>query len=493
MGIIEKQATRNALYSYTGAGLGFIIVVWSSYLFNTDQNGLTRLLISYAVLFSQFAGLGFNASTVRFFPYFRNKEKGHHGFLFYGILITLAGFLICALLLFLFRDKIVSANQERSALFVEYLFYLFPLTFFTLFFNLFDYYLRACYSSVIGSSSKDFLQRLLILAAFALYYFEVIGFNAFIFLYVASTCLPTIILLLYIIKLKEWHVKPVKGFVSRELRTEMIRFSLFSLLAGGTGLLISNIDIIIVNNMLGLADTGVYAIAFYFGTIIMIPARSLQRIAMSVIADAFKRNDLDEIHHLYKKSCNSQLVIGLLLFVGLWCNIDNVMMILPKEYAEGRYVILFIAGGYLADMATGMNFIIIVTSKYYRYDSFFMVLILLFTIILNFTLIPLFGITGSAIATAITIFLYNLMRWLFLYFKFGMQPYDLNTLKLLVIASVSFLVGYFIPWIGNLYLDIFIRSSAITILFTLLLLKSEAAPDLNSKIRKNLTRFGIRL
>jgi O-antigen/teichoic acid export membrane protein len=492
MGIIEKQATKNAIYSYVGAGLGFLWIMWSSHVLSPDQNGLTRILVSISALFSQFAGLGFNTVTIRFFPYFRDKDKGHHGFLYYGILTTLFGFLLCYISFYIFRDKIIADNQEKSALFVDYLFYLMPLTFFTLFFNLFDYYLRSCYSSVIGSSSKDFVQRILILFSLFLFFAGLISFEVFIFLYVASTCVPTIILLVYIVKLDEWHVKPVRGFMTKELRSEIIKLSLFSILSGGTGILISSIDIIMVNQKLGLTETGVYGIAFYFGTIISIPLRSLYRIAMGIVSDAFKRNDLDEIHSLYRKSCNSQLTIGLLLFIGIWINIDNIMALLPPEYAGGKNVILFISAGYLVDMGTGINYIIMLTSKYYRYDAYFMIIILLVTILANHLLIPIYGIAGSAMATAITITLYNIMRWTFLYVKYQMQPYDVNTVKLVIIACIAFLPGYFIPRIDNLFLDIAIRSSVVGGLFILMILWWEASPELNNKIRKNLRRITAR-
>lgn len=493
MGIIEKQATKNAIYSYLGAFLGFITVMWSSHLLSPDENGLTRILVSTAVLFSQFANLGFNTVTVRFFPYFRNKDKGHHGYLFYGIITSLMGFLICLACFYIFKDKIVESNAEKSKLLVDYLIYLVPLTFFTLFFGLFDYYLRACYSSVIGSSAKDFTQRVLILMSLALYFLKVVDFSTFVLLYVLSTCIPAFILLFYIIRLKEWHVKPVRGFVSKELRSEMVKLSLFSILSGGAGMLITNIDILMVNQQLGLKETGIYGIAFYFGTIIIIPSRSLLRIAISIVAEAFKRDDYKEIADLYRKSCSTQLTIGLLLFIGIWSNIDNIMALLPDEYASGRNVILLISAGYLIDMGTGINSSIIVSSKYYRYDGYFMIIILLLTILSNYILIPIYGIAGSALATAITMATYNLMRWLFIYFKYQMQPYDINTVKLLLIAVLAFLPGYFIPRIPYLFVDIAIRSAIVSGLFILLILKAECSPEINSKIRKNLKRFSINL
>ena len=90
-----------------------------------------------------------------------------------------------------------------------------------------------------------------------------------------------------------------------------------------------------------------------------------------------------------------------------------------------------------------------------------MLIVLTLTIATNYILIPLYGITGSAIATAITISFYNILRWLFLYFKFRMQPYDLNTLKLIAIAFISFLPAYFIPATGILFVDLAIKSGVI--------------------------------
>ena len=75
MGIIEKQATKNAIYSYLGAGLGFITVMLLAHLLSLSENGARGLLISYSALFAQFANLGFTSITNRFFPYFRNKEE----------------------------------------------------------------------------------------------------------------------------------------------------------------------------------------------------------------------------------------------------------------------------------------------------------------------------------------------------------------------------------------------------------------------------------
>lgn len=484
MGIIEKQATRNAIYSYLGAGLGFVTTIWLSHALTTDENGLLRVMISFSALVAQFANLGFQTVTIRFFPFFRNKEKGHHGFLYYSMLVALAGFLISLLLFFLFKEQLLSSNSEKSKLFVTYLYYLMPLTFFTLFFNVFDSYLRASFSSVIGSISKEFVQRILILIVLGVYFLGYIDFAVFFFLYITATCLPTLMLLFSIIRQDEWHIKPVKGFMTKELKNDIIRMSIYSLLSGGAGAIILNVDAIMVNQILGESKTGVYGIAFYFGTIIVIPARSIYRITSSIVAEAFKKNDIKEIHDLYKKSCNTQLAIGLFLFIGIFTNIENIMQLMPQEYYSGKYVILIISAGYLVEMATGINQVIISNSKFFRYDTYFVFALVGVVIVANLIFIPLYGITGSAVATAITVTAGNFLRFLLLYLKYKMQPYDRNTLKLIGVSIPVFLIGYFIPYMGNTFLDILIRGAAVTIPFVVLVYLTNATPDLNNKLRK---------
>lgn len=489
MGIIEKQATKNAIYSYLGAGLGFLTVMWIAHSLTLAENGARSLLISYSALFAQFANLGFTSVTNRFFPYFRDKDKGHHGFLFYALIITLIGFIICYFVFIFLQPDLIKNNQNKSPLFITYLFYLMPLTFFTVFFNIFDSYLRSTYNSVVGSFNRDFLQRVMILIALGLYSLKLINFDLFIFLYVSFTCLPTIILLFYIIKNNEWHVKPVRGFMSKELRSEMLKLGFYSILAGGAGAIVNTIDAIMVNWKLGEEKTGIYTIALQFGTIILIPARSLYRIMSSIVAEAFKKNDVEEIKTLYKKSCNSQLAIGLLLFIGIYANIDNIMHLIPKEYASGKNVILILSLGYLAEMATGINQVIIANSKYFRYDAFFVFSVVGIIIIANYIFIPLYGIAGSAIATALSALFLNVLRFSLLYNKFGMQPYDTRTIKLIIIAIVSFLPGYFLPELYNFILDTAVRSTIVGGIFVLLIYKTGTTPEINNKIKKNLKHF----
>ena len=469
MGIIQKQAIQNTFLSYLGALLGFITVgIIFPNLLSTGENGLIKLLVSLSTLFAQISNLGSGGVITRLFPYFRNKEKKHYGFLFYPVIVSLAGFIICTILFFSFRDVIIERNIEKSKLFVDYLYYLIPLTFFTLFYLVFDAFTRSILSSVIGTFLKDFIQRIFILAVVGLYYFSFIDFQQFIALYVASICLPTLLIVIYLVRKKEWGIIPDYSFLTKTMAYEMVNISLFSILTSFSYMIISTIDSIMINDYMGLEATGIYGITFYFGAVIIIPARSIGRISSAVLADSWKNNNLEVINTIYRKSCINQLIIGSVIFSGIWVNIDNLLLMLPPEYAAGKYVIFFVGLSNLIDMATGVNGVIISTSKYYRYDGFFMLFLVIAVIFSNIIFIPLYGIAGAAMASAMALFSFNLLRYIFLYIKFKMQPFNILTIITVLVLLFSFIINTTIPSLANPFIDAFIRSIMILTIFSIL-------------------------
>jgi len=235
--------------------------------------------------------------------------------------------------------------------------------------------------------------------------------------------------------------------------------------------------------MLGLSEAGIYSIAFFFGVIISIPSRALIKISSTVVSEAWKQNDLDTVKTVYYKSCINQMIISSLLFVGIWANIDNIFEILPANYIAGKYVIFWVCIGSFIDMSTGINNSIIATSKYYKTQSYFMMIFVLIIIITNYLFIPLFNITGAGIANALSLLVFNLMRWIFLWIKFKYQPFNFKYLLVIVFAVATYYLATLIPKVVSLYVDILIRSALITIVFGLLIYFSGVSEDINSRVK----------
>ena len=89
MGFVQKDAVKTTLISsigltigYLNKGLLFILIL------TTEQIGVINLCYSLGVLFAQFSNFGTIYTILKFFPFFNNKEKKHHGFLSFILLIA---------------------------------------------------------------------------------------------------------------------------------------------------------------------------------------------------------------------------------------------------------------------------------------------------------------------------------------------------------------------------------------------------------------------
>jgi O-antigen/teichoic acid export membrane protein len=490
MGIIIRQTIKSSIYSYGGALIGFVnVALLMPHIFTTAEIGLTSLLLSVSIIFAQFGSLGFINITTRLFPYFRNSKNGNNGFLPLASLTCFAGFLLCVAIYYGAKNYLVSQNIDKSPLFAEYIYLLLPLIFFTIYYFILDAYNRVLYNASLGIFLKDFLLRILNLIGIGLFYFGYLDFRGFIYYYTLAFGVPTVLLGLYLIWKGEFKLKLNTSFIDKTMRREMINVGVFGLISGFSGIVVLNIDRYMVNAYLDLSATGIYATAFYFGTLIMLPGRSLRRIGSSIITQALKDNDYDTVKSVYAKSTLNMLIAAIGLFLLIWANEHNIFKILPGEFYDGRWVIFFIGLAQILNMIAGVSGEIIQFSKYYRVHALIMGVFITLIVVSNMILIPLMGIAGAALASAISYFIYDIIRFLFIYRKFGFQPYGFQHLIVIATGVVVYYGMQFLPEINSWIIDLGIRSALISILFGLSLYLFKVSPDMNRTINTLVNRF----
>lgn len=298
--------------------------------------------------------------------------------------------------------------------------------------------------------------------------------------FACSYIIQPLLLLLFLFFKGELFLKPNFAYLKTTLVKRMANYGLFAVLGGMTTLIVNNIDIIMLGSLAGLTETGVYAIAFYIGSVIIVPQRSLGKIAPSVVAKHLKDNNYDEIERIYKSSSINQMVPGLLIFIGVVANLHNLNGILPEAYSSASPVIIIIGISKLIDMMAGVNGAIILNSKYYRFDLISMIILIIFSIGLNYWLIPILGMTGAAIATATSLFLYNLIKGIYVWVKFKMQPFSSRILVLIGFSSIVLFGSLQTPYFDNTYLDILIRSVVITLIYSFGVLSLNISNEVNA-------------
>jgi O-antigen/teichoic acid export membrane protein len=234
-------------------------------------------------------------------------------------------------------------------------------------------------------------------------------------------------------------------------------------------------------------ETGIYNTASFFGSVMGMSLLAINKAAQPLIADSFASNDLENISTIYRKSSTTSLIVGCWIFLGIYLNIDNLFLFLKPEYSAGKTVVIIICLGKLFDLATGLNGTILTLSKYYIYDTYIMVGLIFITVTLNYFLIPIYGMNGAAFALAIATIYYNLIRYLIVWWKLGMQPFTFDLVKIIILSITIGLTISSLPTLnGNKIMtvaDMAYRSITLTLVYGVVIYWSKISPELNGAMK----------
>jgi O-antigen/teichoic acid export membrane protein len=487
MGEIQRQSIYNSLVAYLGILLGFLNMgILFPFVLTTEQIGLYAVIAAIGQVGSNMFRFGVPNIAMRYLPFFRNDEVKLSQFIGFQIFLVALGGALFVLLYSMFKPMLASWFWGDSLLFDSYSQLAVPFTLFMLAFELFFGFCRANILTVAAGFARDVLFRMIIFALIIAFHFQLISFHQFIWIYSFAYAIPTLFLILYLVSK---HKLPVSfRFVSLGNLKTMFVYGCFVSMGSLSMVLLNELDKIMITGMVDLDATGIYAVSAFFGAVIVAPARSLFMIASPIIAQFMKDGEMEKIARVYSKSAINLLAVGLLIYIGLCVNLDNVFTILPEKYATGYYVVVFIGLSKLFEMGTGVNGDIILNSKYFRYDLLFNFCLAVLAICTNLILIPMYGITGAAVATAISIFLFNTFRGIFIYWKFRMQPYSIKTAYCILIGLLVLSINHFLPIWDNVYFDIIMRSTIAVGIYVPLLLAFNISPDINGMVTKLLAQ-----
>lgn len=468
MGIIQKQTLKGSVYSYIGVLIGFLnMAILSPKIFSAEQIGLTQVMLAITTILSQLGNLGFIDLSNRIFPWFRDVATKNRGFLGLGLLITVAGTVIVVLLLIFNVDLVVNTYADSTSLLDDYSSLLPLLLVFIIWVTFFDNYVKILYNAVLGTFLRDLLIRVFNLLLIGLFFFGGIDFDMYVLLYVLNQGLPSLVVLVFwLVTKKEFVIGKFWLWIDRPMVKQLFSLSIYGFIVGLSGIAISNIDKFLIYYYIGLEPAGIYTISFFFATLIMIPGRSLGKIAIPLIADAWKRNDLLTIGEIYTKSCVNQIAIGVLLVAGIIGNLDNIYRILPPEYSGGEWIIILISMANFISNASGASLYIIGASEYYRYQTWLMLFLIVVVVVANMLLIPVMGIEGAALASLIVMIFSTGAKAYIIYIKTRLWPYRRKDLLTIAVGAAVTVVAIQMPQLP-LIPDIILRSAIITLPFLL--------------------------
>lgn len=446
MGVVIKQSIKGTVVNYLGIAIGFVTTffVITAYL-SQEEVGLTRMLVDAAILFSSFAQLGTSSSIIRFFPFFKDNEKKHHGFFFWTVAVPLVGFIVFCGVEKLLHGTIINTFSKKSELFVQYYRYVFPLSLFMLYQTVFEANANVLMRIVVPKFVREVGVRLGLLTGYLLYgYFHIISLDGLVIIFCITYFLAALVDFIYLLTLGKISFKPDFSVFTKPLLKDILFYTIFLLLNAITVNVMPLLNTFFVSASMGLSFTGIYAIANYVATVVGIPNRSLNAIVQPGISEAIKNNDMSRAEMLGKSVSLHLMLSSALIFFFIWINIDVLFEILPNgdNYAPGKTVtvILGVSNIIISTLFVGSS--ILNYSKHYYWSLLFTVLLTSSAILLNVLLIPRFGMPGAAISNLVSYAFFYTSMLAVVWVKLKIHIFSKAQLKVLATVAALFALNY---------------------------------------------------
>jgi O-antigen/teichoic acid export membrane protein len=455
---------------------------------STTEIGVIRQIQNYALFISSFLALGVPQTVIRMFPHFKNEQNKNH-----GILSLVWGVFIFSSVLFLvlfhfFGVYFLSAEIEKSDLFKEFYPLIGVFTISTLLFTMLDSYATANKESTIGTFAKDFALRVFVIAIVA--GFAIFDWLNYQFLIASITYIqfiPPVIIILFLAYRKKFPLGGKISFPSIKLRNEFLTVSSFGWFNVLSSVAVISIDTIMLGKFVDLASVGIYTTVVYFSSLMLIPNKSLGKITTSVIAENFKLKNFTEIKKIYRETTLSLFIMGLFILINTIIALPIIFTILPyNEFGEGKWVLVIMAIVNLIKMGTGVKFIIISNSKFYKWTTYLFTLFVVLIILTNWVFIPKYGMTGAAVASLIATTIFHAFGLVFVKIKFGYWPFSITYVKASSVGFVLGLILYFIPNFDFPILSSILKSITFSSIFMVYIIQSRIFPKLNDGLNKYL-------
>ena len=495
MSQIRKKSLKAATWIY----IGFLIGALNTYLlthknwFEPNEYGLTQSLIQIGLLIFAFSTMGITTYLYKFFPYYEdNTSPKNNDMLSVALVVSVIGFVITAISLYLFQPIIIQKFSKNSLLLVEYFYWTLPFGFFILLYNILEAYSYGFHKGVLTSLLKETILRLFTLIVVILKIFNLISFHSFIILFCLQYAVITFILAAHLFKQGKLWLSFKISRVTIKFKKKIFTIMLLTYMVIIVGTLRGSIDALVLASIINLEAVGIFGLAAYMVVLLQAPFRSIVAVTIPILSRAWKQKDHKEISRIYKRSSINLLTFALFVFFCIWLNLTQAIEYfgINPDYIDAKWVFFLLGIVTIIEMGTGVNGQIIGTSSYWRFELWTSLLLTVLIIPLSYLLTTKYGLIGPAIANLVSFSIYNFVRFWFLWKKFAMQPFSKKTIEVILLAASIYFVVYFA--LGNTkgLLGLFARTIAFAAPFAFIVYYRNISPDVKPIVNAALKRFG---
>lgn len=199
---------------------------------------------------------------------------------------------------------------------------------------------------------------------------------------------------------------------------------------------------LVVGAFITTGATAIYNSAARTALLASVIIVAFNAIFSPMIAQLYRRNQMAELDLLYKDVSRWSFMANLVFFLSTVLLARDVMSVFGPKFVEGWPVLIVIAGAQMFSASVGSTGRILAMTDRQHVVMYATVGTVVLNLLLNFLLVPLYGIVGSAFATAIAMAATNVVTLAAVRRSLGLWPYTPRYLKPVVAGVLAVAAAY---------------------------------------------------
>src|SRR3989344_861656 len=471
--MFSKRMAKGAVIVFFGMllskALAYLYVALVARL-GSSEYGLLSLGISIVSFISIFSLLGLNTGIIRYISYYNGKQDDRRikGTILSSLRLSLPVSLVLMILLFLYSEKISILIFHSSELIPILKLFSLTLPFMSLsdiFLGVMIGFQKINYKVLVKEVIEGVIRLVLTFAVIYLGY-NLLG-TAVVYL---ISFMMTAFLSFYLLQKKVFpffKTKVIPIFFTKELFV----FSFPFIFAGVLTLIIKWTDVFMIGFFRTTSEVGVYNVALPTANLLVIVPTSLMALFMPIITEFYSKGKIKDIVTLSRINSKWIFFLNFPIFLLIFLFSKNILEIMfGSEYVTGNTALLILTVGYMVFSLVHIPNAILIMMKKTKLIFYISLISAVVNVILNYYLIPKFGIIGGSIATSFSLVLIFVLIFISCYKLTKIQPLKLNYFKSVASGIISLFIIYsLVYFIGDISFIIFVLLSiAFLIIYSVL-------------------------
>jgi len=444
-----KNITKNA--GFGGFGIvftnvmGFVNNAIITRVLGAELYGLFVLATNIITFIGYIAQLGFSSTLVRYVSFFTGKQEfgKAKGTILYGLRLLFFFSIFLGVVSFLLSPLISQTIFHRTELtsLLRILTIALPFMGATVIFLAALVGLKLIKHYVISINIINPVAFLIaILAIFLLGY----SLTSLIWAWILVAVIVSIFSFYFLNKEYFINQRKVEPIIEKK---ELWSFARPMYLNGFVNNAIKVAPVLIIGYFMPDNEVGIFNISFKVALLVSFSLLAFRQIFAPSVSALFARGEIQLIEELNKTITKWIFTISLIVFFNIVLFAEPILNVFGAEFIIGTNILLILALGELISSGMGLAGNILEMSGRPKVELVNSVVTLFLLLVLNYFMIPAFGITGAAISYSVTIVLVSLIRVIELFVFEKIHPFKFSYLKPVVAGVVAFAIVF---WLKNL-------------------------------------------